>query len=235
LHYQGRPLAIVNLAVFMKVAEPASLDQQYGLLIELENQATLVLIDGLAGIRETVVKSLGSHLRGLHGISGGTISGDGQVVLILDLPELIGSERPAFDDHKHREPLPPPNTISQHVLVVDDSLSVRRVICSFLERMGWQTTSARDGIDALEKLSGIRPDVALVDIEMPRMNGYELLSRIKSDPAFHNIPVVFLTSRSAAKHRERAAQLNVDGYLVKPYQENQLIAELRRVIQVRHA
>jgi chemosensory pili system protein ChpA (sensor histidine kinase/response regulator) len=76
------------------------------------------------------------------------------------------------------------------------------------------------------------PDVALVDIEMPRMNGYELLSRMKNDPSLQDIPVVFLTSRSAAKHRERAAQLGVDGYLVKPYREDELLEELIRVTQV---
>jgi chemosensory pili system protein ChpA (sensor histidine kinase/response regulator) len=97
--------------------------------------------------------------------------------------------------------------------------------------VGWQTTSAKDGIEALEKLSSIRPNVALVDIEMPRMNGYELLSRIKSDASFEGLPVVFLTSRSAVKHRERAQQLDVDGYLVKPYREDQLLEELTRVMR----
>ena len=99
--------------------------------------------------------------------------------------------------------------------------------------MGWKATAAKDGIEALDKLAFDQPDVALVDIEMPRMNGYELLSRIKSEPGFQGIPVVFLTSRSAAKHRERAAQLGVDGYLVKPYRENQLLEELIRVTQRR--
>jgi chemosensory pili system protein ChpA (sensor histidine kinase/response regulator) len=96
--------------------------------------------------------------------------------------------------------------------------------------MGWQATDAKDGLDALDKIAAVHPDVALVDIEMPRMNGYELLARIKSDPAMQHIPVVFLTSRAAAKHRERAAQLHVDGYLVKPYRENELIDELLRVL-----
>jgi chemosensory pili system protein ChpA (sensor histidine kinase/response regulator) len=177
------------------------------------------------------VKQLGSHLRRVHGVAGATISGDGRVILILDLHELIG------EDWRESAPAmgPPANVSRQenarHVLVVDDSPSVRRVVSSFLERNGWKATPAKDGIDALEKLAQVHPDVALVDIEMPRMNGYDLLSHIKGDPALNDIPVVFLTSRSAPKHRQRATQLHVDGYLVKPYKEEQLISELRRVTQ----
>ena len=167
----------------------------------------------------------------MHGVSGATISGDGRVILILDLLDLIGEEatvhRPAS-----RKPEPQtPKLARSHVLVVDDSLSVRRVVSMFLERSGWKVTAAKDGIDALEKISEVRPDVALVDIEMPRMNGYELLSRIKSDPTLQDIPVVFLTSRAAAKHRERADQLQVDGYLVKPYREEELLDTLLGVMQ----
>jgi chemosensory pili system protein ChpA (sensor histidine kinase/response regulator) len=145
--------------------------------------------------------------------------------------ELVGVERRRSQPAGEAPRLPGhvPSKSSLHVLVVDDSPSVRRVVTSFLERSGWQTTAAKDGIDALEKLASIHPDVALVDIEMPRMNGYELLTQIRGDPALQNIPVVFLTSRSAIKHRQRAEQLLVDGYLIKPYREDEMLEELMRV------
>ena len=230
LHYEGRALRVYNLATFLTGTDAVT-DQRYGLVIESGDIDTVVLLDGLVGTQEAVVKSLGSHLRRVHGVSGATISGDGRVILILDLLDLIGEEatvhRPAS-----RKPEPQtPKLARSHVLVVDDSLSVRRVVSMFLERSGWKVTAAKDGIDALEKISEVRPDVALVDIEMPRMNGYELLSRIKSDPTLQDIPVVFLTSRAAAKHRERADQLQVDGYLVKPYREEELLDTLLGVMQ----
>jgi len=225
LHYEGRALRIYNLATFVCGVETVS-DQRYGLIIESGDIDTAVLLDGLVGTQETVVKSLGSHLRRVHGVSGATISGDGRVILILDLLDLIGEEAATYRPASGKPKAQSPNPTRPHVLVVDDSLSVRRVVSMFLERSGWKVTAAKDGIDALEKISETRPDIALVDIEMPRMNGYELLSRIKTDPILQDIPVVFLTSRAAAKHRERADQLQVDGYLVKPYREEELLDTL---------
>ena len=236
LRYDGRALAVVALADFVR-PDHAGMPPQYGLMVELGDQQVVALVDRVAGIHEAVVKSLGSHLRRVSGIVGATIAGDGSVTLILDLIEIVTTDRGGTAVHtrqqagsSHPGPRRAPSS-APHVLVVDDSPSVRRVVCAFLERAGWQTTDAKDGIDALEKLGSVRPDAALVDIEMPRMNGYELLSRIKADANWKTIPVVFLTSRSAAKHRERAAQLNVDGYLVKPYSENELLQTLARVMQ----
>jgi len=233
LHHEGRALSTYDLSTFGDLPETSSQTQRYGLVVESGERATAMLTDGLVGTREAVIKSLGTHLRRVHGISGATIAGDGRVVLILDVIELIESEHGTYQWADASPPKAPefPTSDGLHVLVVDDSLSVRRVVCSFLVRAGWQATPAKDGIEALEKLAALRPDVALVDIEMPRMNGYELLSRIKSEPKWQDIPVVFLTSRSAAKHRERATQLNVDGYMVKPYREEELLQELRRVTE----
>jgi chemosensory pili system protein ChpA (sensor histidine kinase/response regulator) len=233
LRYDGRSLATYNLAEFIGGPEAARATPCYGLLVEAGSQEMVVLVEGIGGIHDAVVKSLGAHLRRVPGMAGATIAGDGGVTLILDLTEIVAVERPP-QQVVSPVPVTLPMSVAtavRHVLVVDDSPSVRRVVCSFLERKGWQTTDAKDGIEALDKLASNQPDVALVDIEMPRMNGYELLTRIKSDPDLRHIPVVFLTSRSAAKHRERARQLQVDGYLVKPYRENELLDELTRVIR----
>lgn len=234
LRSEGRVLSVYELAAFTQEQVADVEAQRYGLVVESGGQPTVVLVDTLVGTREAVIKSLGTHLRRVHGIAGATITGDGHVVLILDLPELIGSEdaSPWVADASPPNAWQKPQSGKLHVLVVDDSLSVRRVVCSFLERSGWQATSAKDGIEALDGMATMRPDVALVDIEMPRMNGYELLSRMRADANLQDIPVVFLTSRSATKHRERAGQLGVDGYLVKPYREDELLEELIRVTRV---
>lgn len=228
LEHEGKTLATYLLDEYVG-GEGVGTSPHYGLLVEAGGKETIILIEGLAGIHDVVVKSLGTHLRRVHGISGATISGDGRVILILDVEELVG------DRHKVKKsadvPRLPVHILPKagiHVLVVDDSPSVRRVVTSFLERSGWRATSAKDGIDALEKIADERPDVALVDIEMPRMNGYELLAQIKSDPALQGIPVVFLTSRSTIKHRQRAEQLLVDGYLIKPYREDEMLEVLMR-------
>ena len=230
LHEQ--PIAIHDLSDFVGRLDLPT-PPNYGLIIDTGEQQTAVLVDSLVGINEAVVKSLGTHLRRVPGVVGATIGGDGRVTLILDVVEVAGGERiysapvtEFIDDH----PTEIKASHIPHILVVDDSLSVRRVVCSFLNRLGWHTTDAKDGIDALEKLNNAHPDVALVDIEMPRMNGYELLTQIKSEARFNDLPVVFLTSRSGNKHRDRAYQLGVDGYLVKPYREDELMNELQRVM-----
>ncbi|NDJ75882.1 MAG: response regulator [Chloroflexi bacterium] len=235
LRYDGRNLAVFHLADYVRGPQSSGSPTRYGLVTELGDQEAVVLVEQMAGIHEAVVKSLGSHLRRVVGVMGATIAGDGRVILILDLLEIISHEYLADETGQYSSQVtasgPDMSPTPPHVLVVDDSPSVRRVVSSFLERVGWRTTKAKDGIDALEKLAAERPDVALVDIEMPRMNGYDLLAHIKSDPGLRALPVVFLTSRSAAKHRDRAAQLGVDGYLVKPYHENELLEELLRVTQ----
>lgn len=231
LRYNGRNLAVFDLSAFVQGTPRAEDQARYGLVIEQGSPAVVVLIDGMVGVHDAVIKPLGTHLRRVHGVVGATIAGDGRVTLVLDIEEIITADLPAAaDDNVHHAGVSR-SRFTPHVLVVDDSPSVRRVVCAFLERMGWQTTSARDGIDALDQLDQFKPDVALVDIEMPRMNGYELLSRIKSDPRWEQVPVVFLTSRAAAKHRDRAQELQVDGYLVKPYRENELIDTLMQAMQ----
>ncbi|MFW5854513.1 MAG: Hpt domain-containing protein, partial [Thermodesulfobacteriota bacterium] len=168
-------------------------------------------IDSLLGQQEIVIKSTGSHLRYVRGISGVTILGDGSVVPILNLPELIG-EQAGLSTARPDTRFEPAETAPQSkgplsVLVVDDSVSIRQVVSRLIEAQGWRARTANDGIDALEKLGRARPDVIVLDIEMPRMNGYEFLSALNSTSEYRDIPVVMLTSRTTGKHRERALSL----------------------------
>jgi CheY-like chemotaxis protein len=122
-----------------------------------------------------------------------------------------------------------------YILVVDDSPSVRRVVSGMLKNAGWAVQAARDGVEALEILGRERPAAVLLDIEMPRMDGYELIATIRSQDMYRNLPLIVLTSRAATKHKQRADQLGADAYLVKPYQDEQLINTLNSLINARNS
>ena len=115
-------------------------------------------------------------------------------------------------------------------MVVDDSLTVRNITSGLLERAGYRVVTAKDGVDALDKLKDAMPAVMLLDIEMPRMDGFELAGKLRADPATRDIAIIMITSRTAAKHRHQASQLGVDAFLGKPYQEAELLTHITTLI-----
>jgi CheY-like chemotaxis protein len=184
------------------------------------------------------VKNLGTHVRQVHGIAGATIMGDGSVVLIVNPSDLDREYRPRqFLASLPQSPAYTPKSLDSdrrlNVLVVDDSPSVRRVVSSIFKRVNWTSSSAKDGIEALEFLHQANeyPDAIMLDIEMPRMDGYEFLSTIRSMEGFEEIPVVMVTSRAGDKHRRKAMELGANAYLVKPYQDDQLIQIIRDIVR----
>ncbi|HRP88271.1 MAG TPA: response regulator, partial [Gammaproteobacteria bacterium] len=116
------------------------------------------------------------------------------------------------------------------VMVVDDSITVRRVTERLLERNGMRVITAKDGVDAVSQLQEHLPDIMLLDIEMPRMDGYEVASHVRNDPRLRHIPIVMITSRVGEKHRNRALEVGVDHYLGKPYQENDLLSAISSLV-----
>jgi len=180
-----------------------------------------VAIDALKGQREIVIKSLGSHLQHVKGISGITIKGDGSLVPIMNLEEFFwrktGDSSVSISDDGIMKAMP------MEIMVVDDSVSIRQVVSRLMEDQGWKVQTAKDGIDALEKLRESKSDLIVLDIEMPRMNGYEFLAALKNQPAYQDIPVVMLTSRNAAKHRDKAKALGARGFVLKPYNDDEFI------------
>ena len=222
-----------------------SLAERLGMLAQLEddiktpalmmNAATgpvVVGVDELIHAVEIVVKPVGVQIAALDGVEGATVLGDGEVALILDLVDLWNtrhSERADIDQAslvaKLEKEVSPAT-----VMVVDDSLTVRRVTERNLSKYGITTMLATDGADALEKLSEQIPDVMLVDIEMPRMNGFELTELVRDDPSYKDIPIIIITSRSGPKHRERAMELGATLYLTKPYQEVDLMNAINSVL-----
>jgi chemosensory pili system protein ChpA (sensor histidine kinase/response regulator) len=162
--------------------------------------------------------------------------GDGKVVPIIDFEDLFTINFEQTHNrtaaHTHQPSISKRSKMGQSILkimVVDDSVSVRTVLTLLLRRQGWHVQSANDGVDAIEKLRDYRPDIILLDVEMPRMNGYEFMSTFRSQENSKNIPVVMLTSRSAKKHRDKARSLGVNGYVVKPYEDEALLDLIRQL------
>lgn len=244
------------------------------LLVNAGGHRVALIVDDIKGKLDIVMKNLGPHLRHVHGVAGGTVMGNGRVVLILELTELLSTRRlvgsaagttASASQSLQREgmvvpslqtsvrldlPHFPPSSIQQaaaaakppaasasteaehgkHILVVDDSPSVRRVVSSMLKQHGWEVQVARDGVEALEMITRQTPAAVLLDIEMPRMDGYELISTIRAQKQYRKLPLVVLTSRAAVKHQQRALQLGASSYVVKPYQDEELINTLNTMV-----
>ncbi len=199
------------------------------------DHAVALEVDTLAGSREIVVKSLGAQFGSVTGISGATILGDGRVVVILDLVAMI---RAAYAQRSLPQPeqeaaaaLPATAQREQPlVMVVDDSVTVRKVTSRLLERNGFEVLTAKDGVDAVALLQENRPDAMLLDIEMPRMDGFEVATFVRNDEGLRNVPIIMITSRTGEKHRERAMAIGVNEYMGKPFQEAELLATLERLV-----
>ena len=176
------------------------------------------------------MKSLGPQFAAVAGLSGATLLGDGRVVLILDLlGQLRGQQRRLARLPGGANPRQLPGPVPRRallVMVVDDSVTVRKVTSRLLERHGMSVLTAKDGVDAMALLQEHRPDVLLLDIEMPRMDGFEVATRIRRDERLKDLPIIMITSRTGQKHRDRAMAIGVNEYLGKPYQESLLLQSI---------
>ena len=228
--YRLQPLA---LYVGMEAAPLPETDAAIPVvLVRAGEHSTGLVADELIGSREIVVKPLGPQIASIRGISGATILSDGRVVIILDIAALVRAEwrvravPAALRERGDRRIF---------ALVVDDSITVRRVTQRLLERNGMRVMTARDGADAVTLLADNVPDIILLDIEMPRMDGYEVAALVRADPRLADVPIIVITSRVGDKHRARAIELGVDDYLGKPYQESQLIDAIAPLVARRRA
>ncbi|MDH4565798.1 response regulator [Pseudomonas sp. BN414] len=207
------------------------------ILVRSSEHAVAVQVDALVGSREIVVKSLGPQFAGVHGISGATILGDGRVVVILDLLATIRTRHAHLVQPQLRSAsanlLPAEVDLERPplVMVVDDSVTVRKVTSRLLERNGMNVLTAKDGVDAIALLQEQRPDIMLLDIEMPRMDGFEVATLIRHDERLKDLPIIMITSRTGEKHRERAMAIGVNDYLGKPYQESLLLESIQHLVK----
>jgi chemosensory pili system protein ChpA (sensor histidine kinase/response regulator) len=199
------------------------------ILVRAGEHSTALVTDELVGSREIVVKPVGPQIASIRGISGATILGDGRIVIILDMGTLVRSEWRARTMEGGRSS----RDDRIFALVVDDSITVRRVTQRLLERNGMRVMTAKDGIEAMALLQDHVPDVILLDIEMPRMDGYEVAGHVRNDARIADVPIIMITSRVGDKHRARAIELGVDDYLGKPYQESQLLDAIEPLVLAR--
>ena len=200
------------------------------LLVRAGELRVAVGVDQILGNREIVVKPVGPQMASIPGVFGATVMGDGQVRIILDIAPLARrwAAQPQTED---LEPAQPAAINSVPLLmVVDDSITMRKVTGRVLGRQGFEVMTAKDGIDALEQMEERVPDLMLLDIEMPRMDGYELATEMKRNARLRQIPIVMITSRTGDKHRQRAFDLGVNRYLGKPYQEADLLRNVNELL-----
>ena len=216
--WQGRDYPLHYLPHLLGDAArmPESLPHNAVLLLRSGEQRLALHVDELQGSHEAVMKNVGPQLARLSWVAGATVLGNGAVALLLNPARLLrrGAAGKAATEAPRAKPL---------VMVVDDSLTVRKVTSRLLERAGYRVATAKDGVDALEQLAGLSPAVMLLDIEMPRMDGFELTRQLRREAATQNLPIVMITSRAADKHRDHALQLGVNAYLGKPYGEKELL------------
>lgn len=205
------------------------------MMLKNGNERLAVRVDEVLGNREVVIKNIGPQLARMVGIAGATVLGSGDIVLILNPVALAQhlAHHPEMRQHfaQAAGDSPAPGQQGRSIMVVDDSMTVRRVTQRLLEREGYNVVLAKDGVDALEQLQSARPDLMLVDIEMPRMDGFDLTRNVRGDERTRDIPIIMITSRSADKHRNYALQLGVNAYFGKPFQEPVLLDAIEGLLR----
>jgi len=207
-------------------AQPAPGRFHWVLLLRSGTEVIALHVDELRGNQEIVVKNAGPQFTRLQGFSGATVLADGEISLILNPVVLAGvarAEQALVSDGSHAETPVVATHYVPTVMVVDDSLTVRKITSRLLEREGYRVVTAKDGVDALEQLVEQVPDVMLLDIEMPRMDGFDLARNIRADERLKPLPIIMITSRMADKHRNYAFEIGVNHYLGKPYNEDELL------------
>ncbi len=189
-------------------------------------------VENLLGSREIVVKSVGPQISTVPGVSGATILGDGRVVMILEVAALLRGGTAALSDQLAQlGGRSATRGQGMTVMVVDDSITVRKVTTRILERNDMNVIAAKDGVDAVSKLQEHIPDIMLLDIEMPRMDGFELATHVRNEARLRDIPIIMITSRTGDKHRQRAMQIGVNRYLGKPFQESELLENIQALLE----
>lgn len=284
----GRPAVLVRndpyplqmLSQYLSLPNTGIIEEKAQLLlVNAGGHRVALVIDEIKGQSDIVMKNLGPHLRQVHGIAGATVLGNGLVVLVLELNNLLSGRprgsvalrgsgataaTPAVPARRERDITPQAVAATstairqqvdmaaglqgqragtvrpaqgaavpqrgKHILVVDDSPSVRRVVSNMLKQRNWEVQMARDGVEALEMITYEAPAAVLLDIEMPRMDGYELISTVRAQEQFRTLPLIVLTSRAATKHQQRAMSLGASAYVVKPYQDEELLSTINSLV-----
>ncbi len=231
--YAGQPYKLGYMGKMLEKSEGPNLEGHVTplpvILARSGDNAVALQVDKVIGSREVIQKSLGPQFNEVRGVSGATVLGDGSVVVILDVMALV-REAEVIDSADGEHDAKPVNRV-RTVMIVDDSVTVRKVTSRLMERQGWEVRTAKDGIDAMNQLQETYPDVVLLDIEMPRMDGFEVLRSVRRDGRLKDLPIVMITSRTGEKHQRQALELGVNRFLGKPFQEANLLVTIEEVLQ----
>ncbi len=241
LEYGSARYPVYNLGLMFGYQEAIS---SYGdadrrppaLLFRSAEARAALQVEAVQGCQEIIVKPVSPQLHSVPGISGATVLGDGRVVVVLELAALVrslssGDQKVLVTEavrHAKRRRAAYDEQLT--AMVIDDSITMRKVLARFLERMNIRVIVAKDGVEAVALLEEQVPDIAFLDIEMPRMDGFEVMTHIRNQPHLKQLPVIMVTSRSGEKHRERGRRLGVNEYLIKPYQEDEMVQSIRRAL-----
>jgi chemosensory pili system protein ChpA (sensor histidine kinase/response regulator) len=242
-HHADRVLPAVTLRALVQPGAPAPAgDTLDAVIVRAADKLWAIGVERLVDARELLVKPAGRYARQLAAVAGLSILADGSVAVHLDLHALLREASPRAMALEGGATAAAPaaaaaaaGTAQRSVLIVDDSMTVRAALSRLMERLGFGTTLARDGLEALRLLRDVRPDLVLTDLEMPEMNGVELTRHIRGDAALRGLPVIMITSRSQDKHRELARAAGVDGYMTKPFNDEALAALVHRSLQLETA
>jgi len=234
LNVEGQEYPIWYLGTLLNDSPPVlpESNKVASVILLRSNRIRLALqVDEILDIKDAMINPTGPQLGKINGISGASILNDGEVALILDVPALVRMAimkvaKPIADDSIEEKTNQRP-----HIMVVDDSITVRKVTERFLKRNSFEPVLAKDGVEALEILEHTRPNLFLLDIEMPRMDGLELAREIRKHPAHADTPIIMITSRTSKAHKQAADEAGVDIFLGKPYQENQLLSYIHRLLE----
>jgi chemosensory pili system protein ChpA (sensor histidine kinase/response regulator) len=232
VQFQDRRYPLYALAQLLGAGAAGVQPYNSVLLLRSGIQRIALHVDELLGNQEIVVKSVGPQLAHVPGVGGATVLADGSIVLIVNPVQLVQHARAAAERAAATQPVAAP--AAPVVMVVDDSLTVRKITSRLLEREGYQVLTAKDGLDALGQMKETLPAVMLVDIEMPRMDGFDLTRVLRADPRTRDVPIIMISSRTAGKHRDQAAELGVKVFLGKPYPEAELLRHITEYVEGRH-
>ena len=232
VEFQGRVYPLHSLRQLLGEHVAVEIrDYNSVLLLRSGIQRVAVHVDELLGNQEVVIKNIGPQLSRIAGVTGATVLADGSIVLIVNPVQLAQRKAAAEVRLGETTALSGARAVAPLVMVVDDSLTVRKFTSRVLEREGYRVITAKDGLDAIEKLKDRLPEVMLVDIEMPRMDGFDLTRNVRGDPRTRAIPIIVISSRTAEKHRSRAAALGVNAFIGKPYQEAELLEHIKSCVR----
>jgi chemosensory pili system protein ChpA (sensor histidine kinase/response regulator) len=246
LEYAGLNYQLCALGSLLhgeQASAAAAIGKAVMVLVEVDHYRYAVHVDAIEGNQEIIIKGLGAPFSNVRGVAGATILASGDVVVILDLPSLLRSkgeisilEGPGqADDSLRGGSFEAPASVGfapKTIMVVDDSVTVRKVTSRVLERKGFRVVTAKDGIEATDMLAEVKPDLMLLDIEMPRMDGFEVARVVRESEAFAGLPIIMISSRTGEKHQQRATSLGVNRFLGKPYQEDELLGLLDELLSL---